>query len=986
MKKLLSLLLAFLFIQGTVLAQKSITGKVTDEKGVPVSNATILIKGTNIGTSSKTDGTFQLKVPANARTLVVSSVGNVEREISITSSNNYNISLSSVTADLSEVVVVGYGTAKRKDDVAGSLTKIDGKVVESKPTANLLDNLQGKVPGLQVYTSSGEPSATSSVRLHGVGSLGASNTPLYVLDGVQVGSGTIVSLNPNDIASITVLKDPSTTAIYGSRAASGVILYTTKQGRANNPTLSISTQYGVSSLIKETEDLFNSFLNTKQLTDFWIATGYRTQAQVDGLLALYNADTKWYKSYYKETAPTFQADLSLSGGGGKTTYYVSGGYFKQEGLTYRSDFERATFRSNITSTVKDWLKFGLNLSGGVDIRQENPYGSNSTNRGLALLAQPFYSPVDSNGVKYPNLIPGWGRYNPEYLANNIKSDGKNVQFNPNVFVEFSPIKNLVLRSQMGMDAYDYTSTEIRLPSYIGSLNNGSRGESFSRGVLSTITNTGEYKFKVKSDNDFTILVGQEYIKSKTKNFSGSSTGQSDDRLLEINAGPSNRDASSSLSEYAYQSYFSRLNYAWKSKIYADVSVRQDQSSRFGKDNRKANFWSGGILYKIKKESFMQNLDWLTDLSLRASYGTSGNSSIGNYENLATVSNLQYAGQTGFGISSPGNPQLGWENQTQTTVGIDATFLKKIYMTLDFYNRETGDQLFNQPFPYTSGFSTIKFNAGSIRNRGVDLGLSADVYKSRKASITPFISLNYNKNEVTELFQGRDYYVVPNTGVSYVIGQPVSYLYPIFAGVDPQTGLPTWFKPNADPTKFVYGERDPNNVTSVFSSADLQQGTGIQRYAPFNGGFGLDATYDGFYLNANFSFSSGKYLINNDRYFFENPSVFAGFNQSVNVLDYWKKPGDITKFPKYGEQFTQFDSRLIEDASFMRLKGLTVGYSVPTRMLDRLKVIKGIDVSVTGRNLLTFTNYSGPDPEVDSNLSLGANPNTKQVVVGAKFRF
>lgn len=986
MKKLLSLLLAFLLIQGTVLAQKTITGKVTDEKGTPISNATILVKGTKLGTSSNNDGTFRLNLPAGARALLVSTVGSVEREISITSANNYNVTLTSIADDLSEVVVIGYGTAKRKENVAGSLTKVDGQAVESKPTANLLDNLQGRVPGLQIYTSSGEPSAVSSVRLHGVGSLGASNTPLYVLDGVQVGSGTIVSLNPNDIESITVLKDPSTTAIYGSRAASGVILYTTKQGRANNPRFTVSTSYGLSSLIKTTEDLYNSFLNTKQLTDFWIETGYRTQTQVDNILKNYNADTKWYKTYYKETAPTYQADLSLSGGGGKTTYYVSGGYFKQEGLSYRSDFERATFRSNITSTVKDWLKFGLNLSGGVDVRQENPYGTNSTNRGLALLAQPFYSPYDSNGVKYPNLIPGWGRYNPEYLADNITSDGKNLQFNPNVFMEFRPIKNLVLRSQMGMDAYDYTSTDIRLPSYLGSLNNGSRSESFSRGVLSTITNTGEFKFKVKNDNDFTILVGQEYIKSKTSSFSGSSSGQSDDRLLEIGAGPNNRDASSSLSEYAYQSFFSRLNYAWKSKVYADVSARQDQSSRFGKDNRTANFWSAGLLYKIKKESFMQNLDWLSDLSLRVSYGTSGNSSIGNYQNLATVSNLQYNGQTGFGISSPGNALLGWEKQKQTTVGIDATFLKRIFLTLDFYNRETGDQLFDQPFPYTSGFSTVKFNAGSIQNRGIDLGLSADIVRTSKAAITPFVSLNYNKNEVTELFQGRDYYVIPNTGVSYVIGQPVSFLYPIFAGVDPQTGMPTWYKPNADPEKFVYGQRDPNNVTTVFNSAALQQGTGIQRYAPFNGGFGLDASYDGFYLNANFSFSKGKYLINNDRYFFENPNQFSGFNQSVTILDYWKKPGDVTRFPKYGQQFTQFDSRLIEDASFMRLKGLTVGYSVPARLLNNLKVFKGIDISVTGRNLLTFTKYSGPDPEVDSNLSLGANPNTKQYVIGAKISF
>ncbi len=985
MRKLLLSLMAIFCIALSVTAQKTITGKVTDENGAPVANASILVKGTRVGTSTGTDGNFRITVPANGRTLVISAIGNSEQEVAISNASTYAISLTSISSDLDEVVVVGYGSAKKRETVAGSLSTVGGKEISDKPTANMLDALQGKVPGLQVYTSSGEPSATPSVRLHGVGSLGASNTPLYVLDGVQVGAGTIVSLNPNDIASITVLKDASATAIYGSRAASGVMLYTTKQGSARAPSLSVSAQYGQSSLIKETENLFNSFMNTKQLTDFWIATGYRSQAQVDAILAQNTSDTKWYKTYYKNNAPFSQVDLSLSGGGGKTTYYVSGSLLKQEGLTFRSDFQRGTFRSNVTSTVKDWLKFGLNVGGGVDTRQTNPYGSNSTNRGLSLLAQPFYAAVDSNGKRFQGVIPGWNRYDPQYLAEKIRFEGKNIQFNPSLFVEFRPVKNLILKSQVGMDAYDYTTNNTTLPSFLGSPNNGSVAEEFTRGVQSTITNTGEYKIKINSSNDITLLVGQEYIKSRTSSFSGSSNGQTDDRLLLIGAGPT-RDAGSSLTEFAYQSFFSRINYGFKKKIFLDVTGRQDQSSRFGRNNRTANFYSAGALYNLTKESYMSNLKWISNLAVRVSYGVTGNSAIGNYENLATVNNLQYNGQTGFNISAPGNPELGWERQTQTNLGLDLTIFKRIDVTLDLYNRETGDQLFSQPFPYTSGFSNVTFNAGSIQNRGIDLGVRAELLNSNRASITPFVNFNYNKNEVTELFQGRDFYVIPNTGVSYVIGQPVSFLYPVFAGVNPANGLPTWYKPNADPTKFVYGQQDPNNVTSVFNSAALQQGTGINRYAPFNGGFGVDATFDGFYLNANFSFSKGKYLINNDRYFFENPSTFPGFNQSTNVLDYWKKAGDVTRFPKYGEQFTQFDSRLIEDASFMRLKGLTVGYSIPSKILNKTKAIKGVDFSVTGRNLFTVTNYSGPDPEIDSNLSLGANPNTKQVVVGAKFRF
>jgi hypothetical protein len=236
-----------------------------------------------------------------------------------------------------------------------------------------------------------------------------------------------------------------------------------------------------------------------------------------------------------------------------------------------------------------------------------------------------------------------------------------------------------------------------------------------------------------------------------------------------------------------------------------------------------------------------------------------------------------------------------------------------------------------------------------------------------------------------LFQGKQYWIIPNTGVSWAIGQPVSFFYPIFKGVDPQTGLPQWYNPNSDPDKIVYTKKDPNDVTSTFSP-NLQQNTGIKRYPPLNGGFGLTAGYKSFFVNTDFTFSQGKYLINNDRYFYENPNQFPGYNQSKVVLDYWQKPGDVTRFPKYGVQFTQFDSRLVENASFMRMKVVTIGYNFPNSILSKSNFFKSARFYVTGRNLLTFTKYSGPDPEVDSNLSLGANPNTKQVAVGLDLTF
>lgn len=986
-KIVLTLLVGLSFVLNAMAQERTVTGKVTDEKGVALANSSITVPDTQFGTVTDANGNFSLKVPTGTKSLLVSLVGMNTYTINLNNRSSYNVTLSSANGALDEVIVIGYGTAKKKENVAGSLTKVDGKIVENRPAANLLDALQGRVAGLQVYTSSGEPSATQSVRLHGVGSLSGGNTPLYILDGVQVGSGTIVSLNPNDIESVTVLKDASTTSIYGAQAANGVIYYTTKKGKANKSVFTVEAQYGVSSLTNNTVKMFDGFMNTRELTNFWVAVGYRTQAQVDALLRQYPFDTKWYKTYYKDNVPTSQFNASLSGGSGKTTYYVSGSYFKQEGLTYRSDFDRMTFRSNITSNVNQWLKFGLNVSAGVDNRQSNPYGSNSTNRGLSLLAAPFYSPVDTNGVEYPNLIPGWNRYNPKYLANNIKSDGRNIQFNPTGYVEVTPIKGLTIKSQVGLDGYDYSTTTIQKPSYIGSLNNGSVSEGFDRGILATITNTGEYKFKVKEDHAITALAGHEYIKNDVKGFTGSSTGQTDDRLLLIGAGPNNRNASSYRNEYAFQSFFGRLEYGYKGKYFIEGSIRQDQSSKFGRNNRTANFWSAGAKWFAKKESFLENVNWLSDLALRFSIGTSGNSSsIGNYDNLPTVGTSQYDGQSGFGVSAAGNPLLGWESQLNSNLGIDMSFFKRINLTVDLYRRETKDQLFNVPFPYTSGFSSIVDNVGSLRNTGIDVEFSVDVLRTSKATITPYITFNYNKNEVTELFQGRNYWVIPNTGVSYVKGQPVSYLYPIWAGVDPQTGNPQWYLPNTDPEKFVYENRDPSRVTSTFNSGALQQGTGIQRYAPFTGGFGVNANYSGFYLTTQFTFANGKYLINNDRYFFENPNQFPGFNQSTTILDYWKNPGDETQFPKYGIQFTQFDSRLIENASFLRLKVLTIGYDFPKEALAKIKIVKGINFSVTGRNLWTLTKYKGPDPEVDSNLSLGANPNTTQTAVTLRLTF
>ncbi len=984
-QKLLSVLLLCTLLIGTAYAQsRTISGTVTSaEDGTTLPGVSVTVQGTSVGTQTSANGTYTLSVPSSATKLVFSYIGFIRQEIDIDGRTTINVVLQADESQLSDVVVIGYGSGRNLSTVVGSVTKVSAEEIKGKPTANALESLQGRVPGLQVFTGSGEPSATQSIRLHGVGSLGASSTPLYVLDGIPVASGSVIGMNPEDFESVTVLKDASATSIYGSRAANGVIYFTTKKGKiGETATITARVQQGFSNLANT--DMQKNVMNTAELQNFWIETGEATQEDIDKINARYGGnDTRWYKTYYKENTPIKQYDLNISGGSPKTQYYVSAGYLDQEGVMYRSGYERTTLRSNITSKLNDWAKVGLNLAGSIDQRETNGWGANSTQGGLALLALPWYSPVDENGKEYyETQIPGLGRYHPKYLADKNPSNLKNHQFNPNAFVEITPVEGLTLRSQAGMDYYDYRSSARRLPSYTPNLNNGTASEGWAQAVSRTITNTAEYNFTFAENHNLSILGGQEYTDFKFEDFGGSGSGLTDDRLLLLGQVLADKNVSSSKTEYAYNSFFGRASYSFLNKYFTDLTIRQDESSRFGKDNSKATFWSWGGTWSAKKENFLADVDWLTDLNVRASYGTSGNSEIGNYQSLATVGSSLYNGEPSWGVSAPGNPALAWEEQSKGSFGISSVFLNRINLDVEVYNRVTKNMLVSVPFPYTSGYSSVTSNVGSLQNRGIDIDLRFDIFKDRDYYFSPYVNLNYNSEKITELFQGKDHWIVPNTGVSWAVGEPVSYFYPIQAGVNAQTGKMEWYLPGDDIT---VTRKDPNAVTDVFNTAALEQNTGLRRYPPTMGGFGFSSGYKGFYVNADFTFASGKYLINNDRYFYENPYNFYGYNQSKDVLDYWKEPGDVTQFPRYGS-INQFDSGLIENASFLRLKSFQVGYQIPKEFINATKFFKSARIFYIGRNLLTFTDYKGPDPESPSNLALGINPNTKQSVFGIEVNF
>ena len=979
MKRKFMLLLTCFFIGiGLVTAQVTkVTGTViSEEDGLPVVGASILVKGTAVGTVTDMDGKFQLpNVPSSAKTLVISFIGMQSQELPI--KQTMNVILKPDTETLEEVVVLGYGSGKKIGSIVGSVAKVNSEKLSAKPVANAMDALQGQVSGLQVYTSSGEPGSSSSSYIRGVGSLTADNEPLYVLDGTPVSSSVMVMMNPNDFESVTVLKDASATSIYGSRAANGVIYITTKRGKiGEKAVITASGNYGTARLARRVSNPMNS----TELLNYQLSHGIIKQETYDKYINS-GIDTNWEDYFFKDDAPTYQANLSIQGGSNKTMYYVSGSYYFQDGITPRSEYNRYTFRSNLESRPTDWLRFGANFGATYDEQQTSLFtyqGSNNLNGGIfgTILNPTYYNPYGEDGSKL-DVIPGLNRYSPYYLSDKQPSSSNTAQLDGTAFIQLNPIEGLTIRSQFGIEAYDFRQTSKRLASHPNATQGGYTYEAFRRNAKLTITNTAEYNFKIKDIHDFTILIGQEGIKNDYQRFGSETTGQSDDRLSMLEAGTAATllgADENDLYTYQFLSFFGRINYALNDKYFADFSIRNDASSRFGKDNRNAIFMSGGLMWNMKKESFLEDVNFLSDLKLKASIGTTGNSSIGNYDHLALVGTNLYNAQGGWKINTPGNGDLGWEKQTLANIGIEASFWNKYRIELTYYNKKTSNMLMDVPVPYTSGFSSITQNVGSMTNSGVEIAVSLDLLKTKDWFVGFNMNYAYNKNKITELFYGYDEWAMPNYLVSYNVGEPVQYYMAEWAGVDPADGQQMWYIPGTD------GE-----TTKEYDEERLQQATGKKRYAPHNGGFGLNVSWKGLSLNADFAWVLGKYMVNNDYYFAANPYNFAGYNQSKDVLNEWKEPGDITDIPAYGNVM-QFDTHLLENASFLRLKNISLSYTLPKNWLLPTKVIQGVRIMATARNLFTITNYKGADPELDTNLTYGAYPNTKQFTIGAELTF
>ena len=647
---------------------------------------------------------------------------------------------------------------------------------------------------------------------------------------------------------------------------------------------------------------------------------------------------------------------------------------------------RETLRSNIDTKVFDWLRVGVNLGLSYEDYETNNFATKGNNpynvATLSRWALPWETPYkivdDGNGKWHygdrKDFFDVLGLWNPYYLLENQPGQKNKLRLYGNMFEELTPVKGLTLRASQALDAFDYRYRYRQLPAAFNN-NSGSARETFQRYSSMTFTNTAEYKFDVNKVHNATILIGQEAIIYDGSAFGASVSGITDDRLTLLSHGTTPQNPTASIQKKVMNSYFARGEYNYAEKYYLDLSFRTDGSSVFGKNNRWASFFSVGAMWNIKKENFMQSAEWLNELSLKASYGTTGNSAFSGdpyYPSLGLVEVGKYQGGSAFGISSVQNDDLTWEKQKSLNIGISTRMFNRLDLSVDFYNKVTSDMLMTIPYSYTTGHGSGWGNIGSMYNRGFEVSVQYELFNTKDFYWSIAGNINYNKNQITELFGGRSEYVLPNTGIKYQVGESLGDFYYVrWVGVDPEDGQQIWLDDKGNETK------EYSDNYAVF--------TGKNQYAPWSGGFNTRLSWKGFSVDANFSFMLGKYLIDNDRYFVENPNFVGQFNQSVEMANMWTTPGQITDIPA-ANSTRQFDTHLLENASFMRLKNLTISYSFPESLLSKAGFIKGVRIFGVGRNLWTVTQYKGADPEIDSNLQLGKYPNTRQFAVGAELTF
>ena len=985
MKKMILLLSLFVFC-GTFALQSQtvqITGTVTSaEDGSTLPGVAVVVQGTSIGAVTDFEGRYTIDVPAGSEVLVFSFVGMTTLEVPIEGRTVINVEMFPELLAVDEVIVVGYGVTRRST-FTGAASTVSSQKLEQIPVTSFEKALQGNMPGVQITTASGQPGSQSQVRIRGIGSISAGTEPLYIVDGVPIATGdfsqqssttsALSHINPNDIESVTVLKDAAATAIYGSRASNGVILITTKRGLEGATQFNFRSQAGFSSRTNADYEVLTGDEFVMLTNEGRANAGLGPQDFGD------YSDFDWLGAAFRDDALTHSYELSATGGTDRTRFFISGSYFNQEGMAIGSELQRASARFNLDHDATDRLTFGLNV-GLSHTYQDTPLTD----------AAYFTSPVTGSFL-IPSIYSAYnddGTYNMSYPALGGVNFVANLDYNDHdswanravgsAYAEYKILDNLVFKTNFGLDWLDLLEEfwDDHRAAGNTAFGRGRASASMSKNLIWSTTNTLNWTETFDDMHNVSVLVGQEAQASDYKDFYVASEDFPSFQLRRLASGATPVTTFGTGTGWRLTSWFGQMNYNFDNRYYLSGSLRRDGSSRFGRDNRYANFWSVGASWRISQEAFIaDNLDFVDNLQLRASYGTSGNSSIGNFAALGLYGyGRDYDGRPGSSPAQFENPDLTWEQNINYNIGLDLRVFERINMTAEYYNRTTSDLLLNVPLSSTSGITSQLRNIGEMVNKGWEFSLGADLVDPRgdfNWNVEGNITLN--NNEITKLVDGED--IVDGTKIRRE-GEPFQSFYlERWAGVNPANGMPLWYDEEGELVgSYTQASRE------IVGNADPM----------FFGGFTNTFRFRGFSVSAFFSYVYGNDLFDDTNRIMNSDGAFAGFNQGRSQLERWTEPGQITDTPKriHGNPTgsNQRSTRNLYDGSYLRLKNLTASYMLPRSVVNRLN-IGSARIYLQGQNLLTFTSYPGMDPEQQINgVVWFVYPNAKTMTVGLDISF
>jgi len=998
MRKLLILFICFSCSVSQLIAQRhAVNGKVTDGRGNPIPNVSVLIKGTTIGTATEQDGTFSISVPASAKVLVFSSLSYVTIETIIEGKDFLNVSLVSSNQNLDEVLVVAYGTQK-KTNITGSVATIKAADIADKPFSSVDKALQGAVAGLQSTSASGAPGSGTDIRIRGIGSITASASPLWVIDGVISSTGdfavnttttnALSSINPDDIESITVLKDASATSLYGSRASNGVILVTTKRGKSGKTKISLTTEIGKNDIAFKNN-------NNRPMTTAEYQTILR-QGVINAGLATTNSgadsiivdpangfglkpgvSTNWLKQVTQKGSQQ-QYNLSASGGSEKTQIYISGGYFKQLGTIINTDFERYNGSLSITHKAYENLTLSAGISGSSSTQHTPSNGGAFANPVISsYFLLPWYSPYNADGsLKYKDAEGQFplngGVFNPLVQVAYNKGSAKQADFRGYLTGELQIINDLKFTSRFSSEFITYQEDQYRNPFYgDGYANGGDAYSAYTRIFDYTWDNFLDYKKALNKGKDiyFDVKAGYETQRYKYYSLQAGGKGFPQTLALQYLASTATPSTATALpSESSTDAYFSSADINYKDRYVLTGSFRRDGSSVFSANHRYGNFYSVGGTWNVSEEDFIKNSKSISLLKLRGSYGTTGNAlGFGLYSSLPTYGyGNNYGGLAGSAPNNVGNIDLTWETNKILDFGLDMAFFKnRLSVTFDWYDRKTSNLLLNVPLSLTSGFAGQNQNVGSLDNKGVELSLSGKPIVSKDFTWSVSFNIAHNKNRVISLYQHKPVnpggYSVANASsgsYNYTEGYDLQTFYlRQWAGVDPANGDPLW-----------YTDSSHASTTNTRSKAALVLDPKYTSAPKLFGSFINTFTYKNISLNVQFNYNFGNYVFDRWGLYTSSEGAYLGsFNQYSQELKAWQKSGDITNIPKiiYGGNKLSYTSstRFLYKGDYIRLRDIELSYSIPQALIKSMH-ISNISIYARGTNLITFaTDKNIPfDPE------------------------